>query len=126
MFRVTQPYVNLLVKPRKKSGFLEKNIIECILKGEMPFKMHMILYFFSRKKNVIEKKCVPTLPNFPDPLTKTHLFFIWPYESISIKICSLNIFIHMPINMAFIFRYWYNHIQSSCLIFNELKIAVKQ
>ena len=25
---------------------LEKNIISCILKGEMPFKMHKIIYFF--------------------------------------------------------------------------------
>ena len=27
--------------------FLEKNVILCILKGELPFKMHII--FFSRK-----------------------------------------------------------------------------
>ena len=25
--------------------FLEKNIILCILKGEMPFKMHKIIFF---------------------------------------------------------------------------------
>ena len=46
---VIQLYLNLLVKPRIFSGFLE-NIIVCILKGEMPFKMHII--FFLEKKNV--------------------------------------------------------------------------
>ena len=51
VFRVTQPYLNLLVKPRiifRFSG--EKNIILCILKGEMPFKMHKIIFFFQKKK----------------------------------------------------------------------------
>ena len=87
MFRGTQPYINLLVKPRfffrfsetllslsswcllivvwlfiavpwvclqfvivafpdhTHLLFLEKYIL-CILKGEMPFKMHEIIYFF--------------------------------------------------------------------------------
>ena len=27
------------------SGFLEKKIILCIMKGEMPFKMHKIIFF---------------------------------------------------------------------------------
>ena len=35
VFRVTRPYLNLLVKPRFFSGFMEKNIILCILKGEL-------------------------------------------------------------------------------------------
>ena len=39
-------YLNLLVKPRFFSGFLEKNIILCILKGGMPFKIHI---FFPEK-----------------------------------------------------------------------------
>ena len=46
VFRVTQPYLNLLVKFR----FSGKKIILCTLRGEMPFKMHKIV-FFSRKKN---------------------------------------------------------------------------
>ena len=40
VFRVDQLYLNILF-----SDFLEKNIILCILKGEMPFKMHKIIYF---------------------------------------------------------------------------------
>ena len=51
VFRVTRPYLNLLVKPRIFSCFLEKYIILCILKGEMPFKMHKIVYFFRKKNN---------------------------------------------------------------------------
>ena len=46
VFRVT--YLNLLVKPRIFFRFSKINL--CILKGEMPFKMHKI-NFFSRKKN---------------------------------------------------------------------------
>ena len=65
VFRVTRPYLNLLVKPRFFFGFLEKKyIILCILKGEMPempFKMLKIIYIFSRKKNNI-------------------FFFNWPYH----------------------------------------------
>ena len=51
VFKVTRPYLNLSVKPRIVSGFLDKNIILCILKGAMPFKMHKII-FFSRKKDM--------------------------------------------------------------------------
>ena len=59
VFRVTQPYlnVNLLVKrykPRFFQVFWKKDIISCILKGEMPFKMHKIIFFCQKKK------CVPT------------------------------------------------------------------
>ena len=46
VFRVTRPYLNLLVKPSIFSG---KNLILCILKGEMPFKMHKIIYFFQKQ-----------------------------------------------------------------------------
>ena len=53
VFRVTQPYLNLLMIPRiffqvfweKKFAHrhtLEKKNILCILKGEMPFKIHKI------------------------------------------------------------------------------------
>ena len=48
VFRVTRPYLNLLEKPRIFfSGFLEKSIIICILKGEM----YKIIYF-PEKKNM--------------------------------------------------------------------------
>ena len=66
MFRVTRPYLNSLVKPRIFSGFLEKYIILCILKGKMPFKMHKIIYFFS------EKSVLPYL-KFSDLLTRNIL-----------------------------------------------------
>ena len=42
VFRVAQPYLNLLVNFTR---FLEKNISLCILKGEMPFKMHKTIFF---------------------------------------------------------------------------------
>ena len=48
VFRLTQPYLNLLMKPRIFFKFSGKNIILCILEGEKPFKMHKIL-LFSRK-----------------------------------------------------------------------------
>ena len=46
-----------------------------LLKGEMPFKMHKIIYFFLEKK--INKKkhvCLPYL-KFSDMLPETHSFF---------------------------------------------------
>ena len=73
VFRVTRPYLNLLVKPRIFSGCLEKYIILRILKGEMPFKMHKII-FFPKKKNNLKKKKDAYL-KFSEPLPKTHLFF---------------------------------------------------
>ena len=54
VFRVTRPYLNLLVKHRIFLVFLEENIILCILKGEMPFKMHRFIFF--QKKKIIKKK----------------------------------------------------------------------
>ena len=53
VFRVTLPYLNLLVKPRVFSCFLEKYIILCILKGKMPIKMHKIIYFLPFKMHKI-------------------------------------------------------------------------
>ena len=53
-------YLILLVKPRFFSGFQEKYIILCILKGEMPFKMHKIV-FFSRKRIKPKKMCLSYL-----------------------------------------------------------------
>ena len=58
--RVTQPYLNLLAKSRIFSGFLDTDIILCILKGERPFKIYKII-FFSRKK-LLKKKYVSNLP----------------------------------------------------------------
>ena len=66
VFRVTGPYLNLLVKPRFFSGFLNFFIILCILKGEMPFKMHKII-FLPEKIYV----CLPYLKTY---------FYIWPYH----------------------------------------------
>ena len=51
LFRVTRPYLNLLVKPRIFFKFSGKNIILCILKGEMPSKC-IKLYFFLKRKNL--------------------------------------------------------------------------
>ena len=79
VLRVTRPYINLLVKPRIFSGFLGKNIILCILKGKLPFKMHKIIYIFPEKK--ITKKinvCLPYL-KFQTRYPKHSYFFIWPY-----------------------------------------------
>ena len=60
LFRVTQPYLNLLVKFRIFFRFSGKNMILCILKDGMPFKMHKIIFF--PDKNV----CLPCL-KFSDP-----------------------------------------------------------
>ena len=68
VFRVTRPYLNLLVKPRLFSDFLKKKKIICILKGEMPFKMYKIIFFFPPQK-MIEKICLPTLPKIFRPVT---------------------------------------------------------
>ena len=87
MFRVTLPYLDLLVKPFF-SGFLGKkinfihferqNIISCILKGQMPFKMHEI-YFLIQEKNMC---AYPTyyldLRIFSTVTRNTHIYFIWP------------------------------------------------
>ena len=72
VFRVTQPYLHLLVKPRIFFSFPGKNIILCILKGEMPFKMHKII-----PEKIIEKN-VPTLPKICRRATRNHLLYIRP------------------------------------------------
>ena len=51
----------------------------CILKGEMPFKMHKMILFSTKKKKL--KKYityVPALPNIFRPVTR-NTFYIWPY-----------------------------------------------
>ena len=78
VFRVTGPYLNLLVKPRIVFRFSGKTIILCILKGEMPFKMHKIKK--NPEKKIIKKNmcAYPTL-NFQTCYQKhINLFFIWP------------------------------------------------
>ena len=72
VFRVTRPYLNLLVKHRIFSGFLEKNIILCILKVKMPFKMlnFFLLFFPGEKKFRKRNVCLPYL-KFSDPLPET-------------------------------------------------------
>ena len=73
VFRVTQPYLNLLVKPRIFFRLLrKKNIVLCILKG---LSKCIKLYFFHDYK-IRKKKCVPTLPKIFRPLSRN----IWPYH----------------------------------------------
>ena len=79
------PVITNHLKPIKKipvfkvtldffSGFQEKNIILCILKGETPFKMHKSILFYNKKKNRQKYVCLPYL-KFSDLLPETHLFF---------------------------------------------------
>ena len=49
VFRVAQTYLDLREKPRIFQVFWKKNIILCVLKGEMPFKMHKIIFFPEKK-----------------------------------------------------------------------------
>ena len=72
MFRVTRPYLNLLVKPRIFFRFSEK-IFFIHFEGISPFKVHKIIFFPEIKIYV----CLPYL-KISDQLPETHLFFIWP------------------------------------------------
>ena len=76
MYRVTQPYLNLLVKPQFFFKFSGKDIILCLLKGEMRFKMHKIIFFFPKKK-ISKKKYEPTLPKIVRPITLNTLIFLF-------------------------------------------------
>ena len=77
LFKVTRPYINLLVKPRSFSGLLKKcNFMH--FERQMPLKMH--IFFFPEKK--IKKKyvCLPYL-KCSGLLPETHLFFFnWLYH----------------------------------------------
>ena len=67
MFRVNHPYLNLLVKLELFSGAgggVEKNIILCNLKGEMPFKMHKIIVVFQNNKYFKIYMCAYPTYNF--------------------------------------------------------------
>ena len=58
VLRVARLYLNLLVKPILFLRFYVKYIILCILKGELPFKMHKIIFF----QNKINKKNMCAYP----------------------------------------------------------------
>ena len=66
MFRVNGPYLNLLVKPRIFSAFLQKY-------NFMHFGRHKIV-FFPKNNNTKNYVCLPYL-KFSDPLPEKHLFF---------------------------------------------------
>ena len=89
VFRVTRPFLNLLVKPRSNileivSGFQEKKyIILCILKGDLSCKMHKIIYFF-------KKKCVPTLPKIFRAATRNTLIFLFGLRVVPIYTDSIK------------------------------------
>ena len=76
VFRVNQPYLNLLVNPKIFFRFSGKIIFLYILKAILPFKMHKILFY--PEKNIIKKSACLSYLKYSDPLPKTHLFFIWP------------------------------------------------
>ena len=78
VFRVTRPYLNLLVKTRVFSGFLGGEIILCTLKGEKLFKNYISFQ---------KKYSVPTLPKFFRPVTWNRIFLIWPYQ-VKMQQCS--------------------------------------
>ena len=75
VFRVTRPFLNLLVKLRKNVQVFSKNTILCILKGKMPFKMHKIIFFFRIFFFFFLKFVCLSYLKFSDPLHKTNLFF---------------------------------------------------
>ena len=51
--------LNILVRVSAHIFFWIKNIILCILKGILPFKMHKIVYFFQISPFKIHKKKIP-------------------------------------------------------------------
>ena len=73
VFMVTRPYLDLLVKPGIYFMYSGINIILCILKGELPFKMHEIIFFCW--KNIIRKIYMPTLPKIFRPVIRNTLIF---------------------------------------------------
>ena len=79
VLRVTRQYLTLLVKLKIFSGFLEKCIILCVLKGE--------------NINLIPEKKIVCLPDLKlsGLLPERHKFFIWPnpFPSIHNKMSAL-------------------------------------
>ena len=81
MFRITRPFLDLKVKFR----FSAENVILCILKGEMPFKLH---------KNIFSRKiCVPTLPKIFRPVTRHTRIFSFGFSSAATSI-GVNLYVH--------------------------------
>ena len=74
-----RPFISLLVKPRLFSGFLRKKYNFMHLKGEMPLKMHKIIFVPPPPPPQKKEKyvCLPYL-RFSDLLPETRLFVIWP------------------------------------------------
>ena len=64
MFRVTQPYQNLLVNPRIFSGFMEKYDF-----------MHFERHFCQKKKELKKNNLHETLPKIFIPVTGNTLIF---------------------------------------------------
>ena len=111
MLGVTRPYLNLLVKPITFFQVFWKNIILCLLKGKMPFKMHKIMFFPEKK---ITKKiiCVPTLPKIFRPVTlNTHFLF-------GLTICGI------PITLSYLFKEHYDVRTVKHLIFQESNCVI--
>ena len=67
VFRVTRDYLNLLVKPRFFSGFMERNIILCIL---IRLSKCLKLYIFPKKFKFIHFQRHFTFQN-----AKNYIFF---------------------------------------------------
>ena len=66
----------LLLANNKGVDLINSVLILCILKGEMPFKMHKNIYFFPENNIYV---CIPYLkfsPVIPESFPKTHLFFL--------------------------------------------------
>ena len=108
VFKVTRPYLNLLVKHRIFFRFSGKKVsFYAFWKAIWPFKMHkMILY--SRKNNQKKYVCLLYL-KFSDPLPETHLFFyfalplsfwwlIFPSIYLHSSLLSLNVCMQLKIN----------------------------
>ena len=64
VLRITRPYLNLPEKPIIFFRFSGnwKNTILYILKGNMPLKIHKIVFFPQKKKIFKKKMCAVTLP----------------------------------------------------------------
>ena len=74
MFRATQPYLNLLVKPRIFFRFSGKKYNLMHFERRNDFQ-NVETIFFPRKKKCLEKINVPTLPKTLRPITRNTLIF---------------------------------------------------
>ena len=74
VFRVTE--LNILGRVGTHIFFWKKNIILCILKGILPFKMHKIVYFSRKPEKILGFTNIFNVGRVRLPLTQ--IFFIWP------------------------------------------------